>query len=150
MYPVGVFRSKLAEDDIKQVVSLQTEVMPNPWSEQAFKSSIKLGDGCYKLTRGGKIVAVAVVSQVLDEAELLTIAVAKQEQKQGLGTALLDDLMLLLKDQSARQCLLEVMEGNDAAANMYQRIGFEPVARRKAYYKTEQGIFDALVMRINY
>jgi ribosomal-protein-alanine N-acetyltransferase len=150
MYPVGVFRRKLNEDEISEVVSLQAKVMPNPWSEQGFKSSIKAGNGCYILIRDERILAVAVVTQVLDEAELLTIAVAKQEQGQGLGAALLDDLMSLLQEQSAKQCMLEVMDGNDAAISLYQRIGFKPVATRKAYYKTEQGIFDALVMRIDY
>ena len=150
MYPSGVCRSTLVEEDIASAVYLQQDVMPNPWSEQSFRSSIKAGNGCYTLTRGAEIVAVAVVAQVLDEAELLTIAVAKQEQDHGLGTALLIDLMSLLKAQSAKQCMLEVMEGNDAALSMYQRVGFKPVAKRKAYYKTEQGIFDALVMRIDY
>jgi ribosomal protein S18 acetylase RimI-like enzyme len=46
--------------------------------------------------------------------------------------------------------MLEVMDGNDTAISLYQRLGFKPVAKRKAYYKTEQGIFDALVMRIDY
>ncbi|MFB1036456.1 MAG: hypothetical protein QMC38_14040 [Sinobacterium sp.] len=41
MYPPGVFRSKLAENDISKVVSLQAEVMPNPWSEQALKAALK-------------------------------------------------------------------------------------------------------------
>ena len=150
MYPAGVFRRKLSEDDVSEVVRLQKEVMPNPWSEQSFRSSIKAGDGCYILTRDTEIVAVAVIAQVLGEAELLTIALEKQEQGQGLGTALLDDLMSLLQEQSAKQCMLEVMEGNDAAISLYRRIGFKSVAKRKAYYKTEQGIFDALVMRIDY
>jgi ribosomal-protein-alanine N-acetyltransferase len=150
MYPAGVFRRKLDEDEVSEAVSLQIEVMPNPWSEQGFKSSIMAGNGCYILIRDERILAVAVVIQVLDEAELLTIAVAKQEQGQGLGAALLYDLMSLLQEQSAKQCMLEVMDGNDAAISLYQRIGFKSVAKRKAYYKTEQGIFDALVMRIDY
>jgi ribosomal-protein-alanine N-acetyltransferase len=150
MYPAGVVRRNLTKEDIAEVAGLQSKVMPNPWSEQAFNSSIKAGNGCYTLIKAGEIVAVAVVVQVLDEAELLTIAVAKQEQGKGLGGELLADLMSVLKAQSAKQCMLEVMEGNDAALSMYQRIGFKPVAKRKAYYKTEQGIFDALVMRIDY
>jgi ribosomal-protein-alanine N-acetyltransferase len=150
MYPPGVCRNNLAAEDITKVASLQTEVMPNPWSEQAFNSSIKTGNGCYTLIKAGEIVAVAVVVQVLDEAELLTIAVAKHQQGQGLGAKLLADLMSVLKAQSAKQCMLEVMEGNDAAISLYQRAGFKFVAKRKAYYKTEQGIFDALVMRIDY
>jgi ribosomal-protein-alanine N-acetyltransferase len=150
MYPAGVFRRRLDEDDISKVVSLQAGVMVNPWSEQAFKSSVKARDGCYILIKNGKIAAVAVITQVLDEAQLLTIAVAKHDQGQGLGTALLADLMSVLKAQSAKQCMLEVMEVNDAAIRVYQSLGFKPVAKRKAYYKTEQGIFDALVMRIDY
>ncbi|MFQ3325232.1 MAG: ribosomal-protein-alanine N-acetyltransferase [Pseudomonadales bacterium] len=150
MYPAGVVRSNLTKEDISEVAWLQSKVMPNPWSEQAFNSSIKAGNGCYTLIKAEEIVAVAVVVQVLDEAELLTIAVAKHQQGQGLGAELLADLMSVLKAQSAKQCMLEVMEGNDAAISLYQRIGFKSVAKRKAYYKTEQGIFDALVMRIDY
>jgi ribosomal-protein-alanine acetyltransferase len=150
MYPAGVVRSNLTKEDIAEVVGLQSKVMPNPWSEQAFNSSIKAGNGCYTLIKAGEIVAVAVVVQVLDEAELLTIAVAKHQQGQGLGAELLADLMSVLKAQSVKQCMLEVMEGNDAAIRVNQRIGFKSVAKRKAYYKPEQGIFDALVMRIDY
>jgi ribosomal-protein-alanine N-acetyltransferase len=150
MYPAGVVRRNLTKEDIAEVAGLQAKVMPNPWSEQAFNSSIKAGNGCYTLIKAGEIVAVAVVVLVLDEAELLTIAVAKHQQGQGLGAELLADLMSVLKAQSAKQCMLEVMEGNDAAISLYQRIGFKPVAKRKAYYRTEQGIFDALVMRIDY
>lgn len=103
VYVANVFRSELAREDISKVVSLQQKVMPNPWSEQAFNSSIKVGNGCYTLTKDTEIVAVVVVAQVLDEAELLTIAVAKHEQGQGLGFALLNDIMSLLKAQSAKQ-----------------------------------------------
>jgi ribosomal-protein-alanine acetyltransferase len=150
MYPAGVVRSTLTKEDIAEVVGLQTKVMSNPWSEQAFNSSLKAGNGCYILIRAGEIVAVAVVGQVLDAAELLIIAVAKHQQGQGLGATLLADLMSVLKTQSARQCMLEVMEGNDAAIRLYQRIGFNTVSRRKAYYKTDQGVFDALVMRLDF
>jgi ribosomal-protein-alanine N-acetyltransferase len=150
IYPPGIIRRELDEDKISEVVSLQIDVMPNPWSEQGFKSSIKAGNGCYILIKDERILAVAVVAQVLDEAELLTIAVAKEEQGQGLGAALLNDLMSLLQEQAVKQCMLEVMDGNDAAINLYQRIGFNTIGTRKAYYKTEQGIFDALVMRIDY
>jgi ribosomal-protein-alanine N-acetyltransferase len=150
MYPSGVFRSRLVEDDIVSAVFLQQQVMPNPWSEQAFRGSLNAGDGCFKLVKQSQIIAVAVISQVLDEAELLTIAVAEQEQGQGLATSLLSDLMSILKSQSASQCMLEVMEGNESAINVYKRIGFAQVATRKAYYHTDEGIFDALVMRIDY
>ena len=91
--------------------------------------------------------AVAVVVQVLDEAELLTIAVAKHQQGQGLGTELLADLMSVLKAQSAKQCMLEVMEGNDAALSMYQRVGFKAIAKRKAYYKNLKGYASLIQKR---
>jgi ribosomal-protein-alanine acetyltransferase len=150
MYIASVFRRELVEQDISRVVSLQQKVMSNPWSVQSFKNSIRAGNGCYVLTKYTEIIAVAVVAQVLDEAEVLTIAVAEQDQGQGLGSALLEDLMALLKVQAAKQCMLEVMEGNDAAIRLYQRIGFNTVSRRKAYYKTDQGVFDALVMRLDF
>ena len=87
MYPAGIVRDSLVEADISRVVELQQAIMPNPWSQQSFKSSLQAGDGCYVLKRDIEIIAVAVVSQVLDEAELLTIAVTKDEQGKGLASA---------------------------------------------------------------
>jgi ribosomal-protein-alanine N-acetyltransferase len=150
MYPVDIVRGELAEMHVTSAVELQMLVMPNPWSEQAFKSSINAGHGCYSLTRGKFMVAVAVVSQVVDEAELLTIAVAKQEQGKGLATVFLHDLLAILKRQSAKQCMLEVMESNIAAITLYYGMGFRQIAKRKAYYKTKHGTFDAIVMRLDF
>jgi ribosomal-protein-alanine N-acetyltransferase len=150
MYPVGVSRHQLAADDISDVVALQQAVMPNPWSEQSFHSSLASSNGCYKLVKVGKPVAVAVVSQVLDEADLLTIAVAPSFQGNGLGGIFLADLMNVLKRQGARQCMLEVMVGNEPAIATYLRAGFKQIAIRTDYYCTENGKVDALVMRLNY
>jgi ribosomal-protein-alanine N-acetyltransferase len=150
MYPDGCYRDNLVEADVSKVSELQQQVMPNFWSAAAFNSSLKVGHGCYTLKNDCQIIAVAVTSQILDQAELLTIAVAKKEQGQGLATLFLRDLMYLLQVQMASQCMLEVMVGNDAAITVYERAGFKHVAKRKAYYHTQQGIFDALVMRIDY
>jgi ribosomal-protein-alanine N-acetyltransferase len=150
MYPAGITRQELAEQDISDAVILQQDVMPTPWSEQAFLSSIRAGSGCYKLVKESELIAVAVVTQVLDEAELLTLAVTKQEQGNGLGGFFLKDLLAILKSQAAAQCMLEVMDGNKSAIAVYSSAGFQHIGIRKNYYRTADGTFNALVMRLNY
>ncbi len=150
MYPADITRETLTEADVDAAVALQQSVMPNPWSAKSFTGSIKAGDGCYKLVKNNQLVAVGVVAQVLDEAELLTLAVAKTAQGHGLGRTFLADLMSILKAQSASQCMLEVMDTNVPAIATYSHTGFKQVATRKNYYRTSAGMFDALVMRLNY
>ncbi|WP_408904506.1 ribosomal protein S18-alanine N-acetyltransferase [Nguyenibacter sp. L1] len=80
---------------------------------------------------------------VADEAEILTLAVAGDARRQGLGHALL----AWLADQAARRgaarLFLEVSAANPAAQALYRGAGFAEIGRRRAYYPDGS---DALVL----
>lgn len=79
-----------------------------------------------------------------DEAEILTLAVAPEQQRRGCAGALLDAVMDALRREGVRSFFLEVDTGNAAAISLYEGRGFIRVARRKRYYRSGA---DALVMR---
>lgn len=85
---------------------------------------------------------------VLDEAEILTIAVAAKFRRQGIGGRLLAAHLASLARRGAKTLFLEVETGNFAALALYAGFGFTQVGERKAYYrKAEGGAAAALVLR---
>jgi Fur family ferric uptake transcriptional regulator len=69
-----------------------------------------------------------------DEAEVLTLAVAQERQRLGVGRRLVEKLCLVAGRRGARRLYLEVAEGNSAARALYARLGFGESGRRRAYY----------------
>jgi ribosomal-protein-alanine N-acetyltransferase len=80
-----------------------------------------------------------------DTADVQTLAVIPDRQRQGVGTALLDALVAEARRRGARDLLLDVREDNAPALAFYERHGFEHLSRRRGYYA--HGRVDALVLR---
>lgn len=79
---------------------------------------------------GGFIVA----RRVLDEAEILTIAVHPDHRQQGLGQALVETAALVAATAGAKVMFLEVAEDNAPAMALYARAGFVQAGLRRDYY----------------
>lgn len=76
---------------------------------------------------------------VVDEAEILTVAVAPASRRAGLATLLLQHHLGRLAAAGAHKVFLEVAEDNVAAISLYRRHGFNEIARRQAYYARAKG-----------
>ncbi|RSX56099.1 ribosomal-protein-alanine N-acetyltransferase RimI [Bifidobacterium dolichotidis] len=72
-----------------------------------------------------------------DDAEIMTIGVAKQFQQQGRGARLLQALIDAAREQGANRMLLEVRTDNEPALALYEHFGFERLGLRKRYYMPE-------------
>lgn len=139
---------RLGKADLMAVAALQRGVMSVAfWTAEQFGDSMHARHLCLVAELGGDIAGVAVASVMADEAELLTMAVARQYQRRGVGKALLDALRTDLLERGVANCFLEVMQGNTAAIAMYRQFGFDRVGRRTGYYPTPEGRVDALVMQ---
>lgn len=82
-----------------------------------------------------------------DEAEILTIAVDTNLQRQGIGHRLMDATLRHLHGERAQALFLEVDEGNQAAIGLYKRLGFVTVGKRPGYYTSGTTRSSALTMR---
>lgn len=90
----------------------------------------------------------ALCRTIADEAELLLIAVTPEMQGKGVGTQLLKDMINRVVCRGVRRLHLEVRDGNPAF-ELYQRLGFNTVGRRQAYYRGCSGeSFDALTLTL--
>lgn len=87
-----------------------------------------------------------VLMLAVDEAHLLTIAIAKSHQRQGLGARLLRQAMAIGLAGGATTLLLEVRPSNTKALAMYRHFGFAQIGVRRGYYPAAGGREDALVL----
>lgn len=94
-----------------------------------------------------RIAGFALIRQVADEAELLTIAVDPKWRGKGVGRALMDAVFADLLLSPARKMFLEVDEQNMAAIHLYEKLGFTRISTRRGYYPRPDGsAATALVM----
>jgi ribosomal-protein-alanine N-acetyltransferase len=100
--------------------------------------------------QGRLVEGFALSRKVLDESELLTIAIDAALRGRGLGRQLLDAHLSILGSAGASRIFLEVEEANVAARTLYERSGFMTVGKREGYYaKADGSRARALVMQRN-
>lgn len=84
---------------------------------------------------------------VLDEAEVLSLAVAPCAQGQGVGAVLLAQALAQATARGVARVFLEVAADNAAARALYARAGFRQTGRRKGYYvRPGTAAVDALTL----
>ncbi|AUH65923.1 ribosomal-protein-alanine acetyltransferase [Paracoccus zhejiangensis] len=114
---------------------------PRPWSETEFRELLD-SRGVFALTRPQGFLLGRVI---LDEAELLTLAVAPEARRQGFGAALTTEFAAEAQRLGAATAFLEVASDNAPAQALYQRQGWVEAGRRRNYYAP--GI-DGLTLRL--
>jgi [ribosomal protein S18]-alanine N-acetyltransferase len=82
-----------------------------------------------------KVLGFAAFRRIIDEAELLTMAVDPEHQRQGVGRALLEQAHRRLLEAGAKRVFLEVRPSNRAALKLYYGAGFGLHSLRKDYYR---------------
>jgi len=75
---------------------------------------------------------------VLDEEELLLIAVIPPARRQGVAAALIRHLFSAARDRGTTRIFLEMHRGNPAV-HLYRKFGFEPIGERRNYYRMANG-----------
>jgi len=120
------------------------------WDEETFRTFLRDETVSCLVARPigmpENITGFILVRQVADEAEIITLAVARQNRRQGVGYALLDAALRYFYHQRVQKLFLEVEEKNHGALSLYRRFGFEEMGRRRGYYQTAEGRCDALMM----
>ena len=90
------------------------------------------------------LIGLGCLWAILEEAHITILAIHPRFQGQGLGQALLWDLLKKAHYRQLERATLEVRESNLAALSLYHKFGFKEAGRRKRYY--EDTGEDALVM----
>jgi ribosomal-protein-alanine N-acetyltransferase len=88
---------------------------------------------------GARAAAGFVLSRhVLDEEELLLIAVVPGCRRRGIGASLIQHLFDAARTRGITRIYLEMRRGNPALA-LYRKLGFTPIGERPNYYRMANG-----------
>lgn len=134
-----------------EVAALHSRLFAEGWSEASIKSLLEHPASTSLIAVAGdpKTIKGFVVAQLAaDEAEILSIGVAPDWQRAGLGVRLIEGLIRASRRGEAQKIFLEVAEDNAAARALYAKLGFQEIGRRKGYYKRPSGAVDALTLAL--
>ncbi len=113
------------------------------WSAQTFKGFLESPGSILSVCEAG----FALGRVIVDEAELLTLAVEPEAQRRGFGRFCLGTFEVEAKRRGAHRAFLEVAEANAAARSLYRRHGWAEDRVRRDYYRSEDGTtIDAIMM----
>ncbi|CYX30931.1 ribosomal protein S18-alanine N-acetyltransferase [Streptococcus suis] len=120
---------------------MQSVYDQSPWNLEQIASSMAGQDEDYYLAyEGQELVGFLAVQTVLDEMEILQIAVKTDFQRLGIA----GQLMAAVMDWDG-DIFLEVRESNSAAQALYTRRHFTKIGKRKDYYR--HPVEDAVLMK---
>ena len=129
-----------------QVAQLEKLCFSAPWSENSISSELTNPLSCWLVALDGDRVAGYVGSQtVLDESDMMNIAVDPQYRRQGIAQALVEELVKCLARKGSHCLTLEVRASNAGAIALYEKLGFVQVGLRKNYYRNPRE--DAMILR---
>ncbi|MCH2547925.1 MAG: ribosomal protein S18-alanine N-acetyltransferase [Alphaproteobacteria bacterium] len=98
---------------------------------------------------GDEVRGFIMLRYAADECEILTIAVAKDWQRNGIGKALLLEAHRHALQRHATRIFLEVAEDNFNAIALYTALAYQENGRRKGYYRRWHGRrIDALTFAL--
>lgn len=143
------FVRKMSAEDLLSIVAIERQATPSPWSAVQFEQSLEQ-HRCLVLATDNDtnlILGYAVVSTLLDQAEVLNICIHPEYQGRSFGSQLLTGLLKQLPD-TIEVVYLEVRVSNFRAIHLYQNHGFIEVGQRRDYYPTEFGREDAILMNM--
>nr|WP_174506598.1 ribosomal protein S18-alanine N-acetyltransferase [Acinetobacter sp. Marseille-Q1620] len=136
----------MQKTDLNIVSHIEQLVQTHPWTLSQFAESLESYQ-CTVIEKNGQVVGFCILQTVLDEANLLLMAIHPDQQGQGFGYKLLDESIQLLKNNPV-QIFLEVRESNQPAIGLYEKSGFHQIDLRKNYYPNNDGSREHAIIMV--
>ncbi|MCI8759983.1 MAG: tRNA (adenosine(37)-N6)-threonylcarbamoyltransferase complex dimerization subunit type 1 TsaB [Clostridia bacterium] len=131
----------MTQTDLDEISSIFTSEFDEFWSVSTLKDELNSKNSNYLVAKFNQnIVGFAGIKVMVDETDIMNIAVRKDFRNQGIGSLLLRKLIALSKEKNSTCITLEVMEENYSAIHLYKNFGFKQVGIRKNYYQDKNGL----------
>ena len=134
-------------DDLDALYRLEARAHDAPWPREAIEEELDRKEGAFWIVDGEEgPAALLIFWRILDEIEILDVAVDPLYQGKGLATFLLATLVNVCRLHKVRRIILEVRVTNQKAIGLYRKLGFHHVGQRPNYY--EDNGEDAYIMAL--
>lgn len=142
--------------EIDQIMAVMEAAFEPQWREAWTRGQVEsslamvntyallLDENSQRPSNGRPAAGFALIRMAPGEEELLLIGVCPEARGRGIGRHLLELFFETARSHGAGSVFLE-MRANNPAASLYAACGFEPIGRRIAYYRTQDGtMLDAI------
>ena len=137
------FRTMVA-DDLTHVMDIELQAYSHPWTIGIFRDCLR-AHRCWVAVQDETIVGYGVLMMAPGESHVLNLCVKPDQQRKGIGRALLRLLAKNSEQGGVDMLLLEVRRSNQSAIDLYDNEGFHELGVRKGYYPADDGREDAII-----
>ena len=137
----------MRKEDIETISPIFDTQFDRFWNINNLKNDFENSNATYFVARlDDEIVGFAGFLKILDEANIMNIVTKIDKRSLGIGSKLLEKLILSAKEQNCKSITLEVDAKNYTAIHLYEKFNFKRIGLRKKYYNNTD---DAILMSIN-
>ena len=131
---ISIYKMEISDlDSISDILSSEFDDF---WNYNVFKNELHNKNSRYIVAKqNNEIVGFAGIWIAIDEAHITNIVTRKDLRNLGIGSLLLNNLIILCNNLNLKSITLEVNEFNSSAINLYKKFGFNNLGIRKNYYK---------------
>jgi len=146
---MSVVLRPMASVDLRAVARLEVALFgAEAWSAEMLATELAGEPARYYLVAADDGVIAGYAGMLAPgggQADVLTVGVARDRWSEGIGAALVENLLAEAGRRGCTEVFLEVRVDNDRAQRLYRRHGFDGIGIRRGYYQPSGT--DALVMR---
>lgn len=134
----NIIIKEMTLSDLHEISKCLTTDFDDFWNVNILESELKNEFSKYIIAKlNDEIVGFAGVIDTVDQLEITNIVVKKNFRKKGIGSKLLENLIMLAKEAGKEKISLEVNSTNLPAIKLYEKNGFKNVGFRKKYYNNK-------------
>ncbi len=150
---MAIYLEPMTSQDVESILEIESESNLEPWSARCFLEEMGRSYSRVRVARDGhrmgRIVGYICFWLIVDELQILNVAVHKDYRRRGIGRKLLSYALDTGVVRNARVAVLEVRQSNTSARSLYGQLGFRPLGIRPNYYGgiTESAILMELDLK---
>src|SRR5829696_2251160 len=151
--PRGITIIRMTEHDLLEVVEIEEQSGLSRWGWAAYYAELQGANHDLMLiakpspvNAPARIAGYIVARETAGELHINNVAVRAEYRRRGIGAALLKRVLDEARRRKANAAFLEVRSANHAAQTLYEKCGFQAIARRADYYSEPRE--DAVVMSL--
>ena len=150
----GYSIKSLTLQELPEIMDIGRRAYNISWSISVMRDTIKAAHtyfwGIYD--KSSHIIGFAVISVILDEADLLMICIDPDYQRMGFGDKILTFIKSKAQELQIGNIFIEVRTSNSPAIGLFEKHSFNYLGIRKDYYpnKVGSGREDAIIMCLEF
>ncbi len=128
--------------DLPSIYTIEKASFPDPYPPSFLDTLFHTNPESFLVAEAdGKVVGyVITVKRGKSLGHLVSTAIHPQERRRGIGEALIQEMLKILRKVGMTEVRLEVRKSNAAARRLYEKLGFEYAYTVESYYGDEDGL----------